>query len=275
MDNIVQTLESPALIAALEANLEEEMMDFGRVLAGAEIYNDGEIEGFCTGRAHLNGILRTHLHASDPQYVETKIREVIRYFREKCIEQFGWSVGQDVYPERLERYLTQAGFRKLEDENKGMALDVEMVEIDEARPANLEIHEVEDLVDLQVIKRMEIEGFGSSEEMAQHYYEMYVGTGFGRGTAWRHWSGWCQGEAVAAASMLLYAGVAGIYGVSTIPEARRRGIARAMVSHAIAEARTLGYRIVILSPTELSERIYRRLGFQEYTRIRHYRYEGA
>jgi len=120
------------------------------------------------------------------------------------------------------------------------------------------------------LRQIEIEGFGSSEELAQWYYEMYAGVGFGPGTMWRHFIGWSQGRALASTSLLFYAGVAGIYGVATIPSARRRGIARMMVLHAIEIARQAGYQIVILSPTEMSEGIYRRLGFRDYTCIQHY-----
>ncbi len=272
MDDIVQTLGTPAMIAFLEANLEEEMLSFGRALTGGEIYNDGEVEGFFTGRPYLNGILRTHLRSSEPEYIGTRIRTVLRYFQEKQVSRLGWSVGQDTQPANMDTHLESYGFIRLNEDNIGMALDVETLQVEERRVEDLEIHEIEDLAGLQLLKRMEIEGFGSSEEMAQHYYEMYAGAGFGRGTVWRHWSGWWQGEPVAAASLLLHAGVAGIYGVSTLPEARRQGIARAMVLHAIEEARQLGYRVVILSPTDMSERIYSRLGFREYTRIRHYSY---
>ncbi|MGH2510135.1 MAG: GNAT family N-acetyltransferase, partial [Ktedonobacteraceae bacterium] len=73
-------------------------------------------------------------------------------------------------------------------------------------------------------------------------------------------------------SQLFHAGVAGIYGVTTLPKARKHGIARALVLRALEEARRAGYRIVVLSPTEMSEGIYRRLGFRPYTRIRHYTY---
>lgn len=270
MDEIVQTVGTPAMIASLEANLEEEMLGFGRVLAGAEIYNDGEVEGFFTGHPYLNGILRTHLRSSEPEYIGARIKAVLHYFQERQVNRSGWSVGQDTQPADMDTHLENHGFVRLDEDNIGMALDVEEMQVEEKPVAGLEIHEIEDLAGLQILKRMEIEGFGSSEEMAQHYYEMYAGTGFGRGTAWRHWSGWQRGEPVAAASLLLHAGVAGIYGVSTLPEARRQGIARTMVLHAIEEARRLGYRVVILSPTDMSERIYRRLGFREYTRIRHY-----
>lgn len=270
MDERVQTLDSPRLIAALEANLEEEMMCFGRGLGGGEIYNDGEIEGFFTGRAYLNGILRTHLKRQEASYMKDRIKTVKHYFREKQVNKIGWSLGRDCQPVNMASHLERQGFVLLNDENIGMALDVEAMRVEEQEVAGLEIREIVDLEGLQVLRRLEIRGFGSTDEMAQNYFEMYAGVGFGRGTVWRHFGGWQQGEAVASASLLFHAGVAGIYGVATVPEARRRGIARAMVLRAIHEARQEGYRIVILSPTEMSEGIYRRLGFREYTRIRHY-----
>jgi GNAT superfamily N-acetyltransferase len=270
MDEIVQTLGTPRMIAALEETLEEEMISFGRVLPGGEIYKDGEIEGFFTGRGHLNGILRTHLQRQDEAYIEASIKRVLHYFQEKQVEEFGWSIGQDCQPRNMGIYLEQHGFRKLEEENIGMALDVEHIQEEELPTEGLEIREITDLAGLEVMRKLEIEGFGSSEELAQDYYEMYANAGFGQDMAWRHFSGWWQGEAVASTSLLFHAGVAGIFGVATLPAARRQGIARAMVLHAIHQARDAGYRIAILSPTDMSERIYRRLGFREYTRIRHY-----
>jgi GNAT superfamily N-acetyltransferase len=195
---------------------------------------------------------------------------VKRYFQKKGINKMGWSIGRDCQPANMGIYLEGQGFLKLHDENIGMALDIATMRVEEARVEGLEIREIENLEGLKVLRQMEIEGFGSSPEMAQHYFEMYASVGFGRNTVWRHFSGWQQGKAVASTSLLFHAGVAGIYGVATIPEARRQGIGRAMVLYAIQEARLAGYRIVVLSPTEMSEGIYRRLGFREYTRIRHF-----
>ncbi|HLI70229.1 MAG TPA: GNAT family N-acetyltransferase [Ktedonobacteraceae bacterium] len=270
MDQILTTLCTPQMVAALETNMEEEMMCFGRGLSGGEMYNDGEIEGFLTRRAHLNGILRTHLKRQEAAYVEDRIQMVKRYFREKGITKMAWSLGQDCQPTNMATHLKSQGFLKLHDENMGMALDIASMQTAENKVKDLEIREVADLEGLKAVRQIEIEGFGSSAEMAQNYFEMYATVGFGKGTAWRHFSGWQRGKAVASASLLFHAGVAGIYGVATIPEARRQGIARAMVLRAIQEARLEGYRIVVLSPTEMSEGIYRRLGFREYTRIRHY-----
>lgn len=270
MHDILRTLVSPRLIPALEANLEEEMICFGRGLAGGEIYSDGEIEGFLTGRGHLNGVLRTHLRRQDPGHIEERIRAVLAYFRQRRIGEIGWSLGQDCQPADMPHYLKAQGFRTLPEENIGMALDIASLQAETSGMQGLDIRELRDREDLMVLRQIEVEGFGSSQELAQCYYEMYTGVGFGPGTCWRHFVAWSQGQAVASTSLLFYAGVAGLYGVATIPAYRRQGIARAMVLHASDIARQAGYQIVVLSPTEMSERIYRRLGFRAYTCIRHY-----
>lgn len=273
MSNIIQALDTPGLIAALEHNLEEEMLCFGRSLSGGEIYNDGELEGFFTGKNHLNGILRTHLRKGEIAYVEESIKRIQRYFQERNISQIVWSTGQNCQPENIGDILEKYGFQKLPEENAGMALAIEQLQVEDLYPAGLEIREITDLAGLEVLRKLEVQGFGSSESMAQNYYEMYANSPFGPGKIWRHFGGWWNGEAVASTSLLFDAGVAGIFGVATIPEARRRGIARAMVVHVLAVARDAGYHIAVLSPTEMSAGIYRRLGFREYTRIHHYSYE--
>lgn len=270
MHDMLRTLESPQLIPALEANLEEEMMCFGRGLAGGAIYNDGEIEGFLTGRGHLNGVLRTHLRNQEPGHIQERIGAALAYFRQHAVSEISWSLGQDCQPADMPLYLQARAFRKLPQEDVGMALDLANLQVETGGFEGLDIRELRDLEDLNVLRQLEIEGFGSSEELAQCYYEMYAGVGFGQGTHWRHFVGRVQGQAVASTSLLFYAGVAGLYGVATIPAARRQGIARAMVLHAIESARRAGYQIVVLSPTEMSERIYQRLGFRAYTCIRHY-----
>ncbi len=270
MEKMLRGLEDPRLVAALEANLEEEMMVFGRVLAGAEVYNDGEIEGFFTGRGHLNGILRTHLKKCDPASVQQSIDAVLGYFRAKQVGEIGWSLGQDSQPTTMGDYLEAQGWLRLPEENIGLALNITTMRVEENHVANLEIRELVDIEDLQVLYKMEMAGFGSSEDMAENYREMYRQAGFGRGTIWRHFGGWWQGEIVAATSLLFHAGVAGLYGVSTVAHARRQGIARALVLRAIETARQEGYHVAVLSPTSMSEGIYHRLGFREYTRIRHY-----
>jgi GNAT superfamily N-acetyltransferase len=74
-----------------------------------------------------------------------------------------------------------------------------------------------------------------------------------------------DGEAVACATALLENGITGVYDVGTLPSARGRGIASALMR------RTLGiapYAPTVLQPSTMAEAMYRRLGFAEIARFR-------
>jgi ribosomal protein S18 acetylase RimI-like enzyme len=66
------------------------------------------------------------------------------------------------------------------------------------------------------------------------------------------------------------AGVAGIYNVCTVPEARGRGIGRAVTAAALEDAVARGLRLAVLGSSELGYPVYRRLGFRDVSRLRSY-----
>src|SRR5438093_12951514 len=127
---------------------------------------------------------------------------------------------------------------------------------------------------LKMLRTLDTKGFCASAEVAQNYYDTYANIGFGKGTPWHHYIGWLYGEPVTIASLLFHAGVAGIYGIATIPQSRRQGVAAAMTLHALHEGIKRGYRIAVLSPTEMSYALYRRIGFQEYCKLIHYEWSA-
>ncbi|MGA8302358.1 MAG: GNAT family N-acetyltransferase [Thermoplasmata archaeon] len=72
---------------------------------------------------------------------------------------------------------------------------------------------------------------------------------------------------VATSARFLQDGVVGIYGVATIPEARRNGFGSAMTLAALAEGRSLRYGVGVLIATPMGEPVYKRLGFRELYRV--------
>lgn len=268
MSNIIQSPGSPGLIEAIDANLSEEMAYFGRGLPHGELHETPELLWFFTGQSGPNGVLRTRLASDTREYVEAKIAQIISFFKARQAS-FDWSIGPTTRPANFAAFLQARGFT-YDNYSTGMAVD--LLSINEDIPVNRElvITEIEDSETLKILRSIEIKGFGSSPETAQKYYATYISAGFGTGKPWHHYLGWLHGEPVAMASLLFHAGVAGIYGVATTPEARRQGAGAAMTLHTLHQAREQGYRVAVLTPTDMSIAIYRRLGFQEYCKIHHY-----
>jgi predicted acetyltransferase len=75
---------------------------------------------------------------------------------------------------------------------------------------------------------------------------------------------------VATATLVPSTGVAGIYNVATLPEARGQGIGAAMTATVLRAGRDLGCHTAILIASELGEPVYRRVGFEECCRVGEY-----
>jgi GNAT superfamily N-acetyltransferase len=268
MSIILQNLTSPAIEEAIEANLTEEMAHLGRGLADGELHKTPELLWIYTGLRGPNAVLYARFNSDDPSYIDSKIDKMVAYFKSRGID-FSWTTGPSTRPAQLHLMLEAHSFT-YSDRTTGMAIDLHELNEHIFANADLVISEIDDLDRLNILRSIEISGFEASEMAAQNYYEAYANGGFGEGTPWHHYIGWLHGQPVAIASLLFHAGVAGIYGVTTIPQYRRQGVAAAMTLHTLHEARRRGYSIAILSPTEMSDALYRRIGFKEYCTLLHY-----
>ena len=270
MDTIFRSLSEPGVLAAIEGNFAEEMACFGRSLPGAILHEDNELTWFLTGPSGPNGILLTRFSQDDQAYIEGRITDTLAQFRKYQVQEIGWRVGPTATPPDLANHLENQGFVHKATMNC-MVLNIQASRIPTTMPDGLSIQEVLTVEDLQTKCEIEKVGFGATEMMAQHYYQTYLSSGFGANARWHHYIACKEGRAVAVAAVLLHQGIAGIYGVSTLPETRQQGICTALMGHVLQEIQRLGYTIASLSPSEMSEGIYRRLGFQNYCHLHHYR----
>jgi ribosomal protein S18 acetylase RimI-like enzyme len=84
----------------------------------------------------------------------------------------------------------------------------------------------------------------------------------------RCWVGYQDGRPVATAATVASHDVIGLYNVAAIPGEQKKGFGEAITRHAIGEAANeSGLRRVILQSTWQGERLYRKLGFREVSRL--------
>ena len=177
-----------------------------------------------------------------------------------------WYIGPSTQPADLGKHLIAHGLTHIEDAT-GMAVD--LLALNENLPATsgLTIKHVSDVETVQKWLRPITISFEYPDCVANALFDLYARLGFGQHLLWQLYVVFLKGEPVASSRLFLAAGVAGIYAVATVPEARRQGIGTAMTLAPVCEARSMGYRIGVLRAAQRGLGVYRRLGFKEYCKF--------
>jgi ribosomal protein S18 acetylase RimI-like enzyme len=76
-----------------------------------------------------------------------------------------------------------------------------------------------------------------------------------------------DGAPLATSTLVSAAGVAGLYNVGTLPDARRTGLGRLVSVAAMVAGRDAGYRVGVLQSSPDGEPVYRAIGFEERARF--------
>jgi ribosomal protein S18 acetylase RimI-like enzyme len=108
---------------------------------------------------------------------------------------------------------------------------------------------------------LELEGHGSDPEVVRQLLEL--DRRLSRAIDVRHFAAVVGGDVVSYAGLYLEDEVAQIEDVATLPTFRNRGLARAVVLHAVDEARRAGAELVFLvaDDNDWPKDLYERLGF--------------
>ena len=251
--------------AALDANFGELLRWYaGR--PGGEVREDPDVTLCSTGLAFraVNGAVGLRLA---PATIDQRIADVTRWFAGR-VGPWRWLVGATSAPPDLDRHLRAGGFDLVSD-NPGMTLDLSHAADIEGPPPGVEIWPLDDLAGLDAwadINRRALE----LDPLRARAWRDAQGPAIGSPGPMRIWIANLHGEPVATAALFEGAGVAGVYNVATMPEARGRGIGRAITATVLAEAVSRGYRLAVLGSSDLGYPVYRRLGFREVSRLRSY-----
>ncbi len=265
MSDILTDLSTAALRHAVHSNL----LSFFHYLSRAahvEFYANEKFARWHTRVAHpwFNGV-----SAAQPPEPEDEafILETIAYFGSCGVSPFTWWIAPAVPFAAWEHVLLQHGFHVAHD-TPGMALDLDQLHFDRPMPPGFRSAPVDNLDQLKVWTDVFIQGYELPHDWSADFYELMAG--LGGELPLRNYLGYIDDEAIAASTLFLAAGVAGIYDVATVPHARGHGFGAALTYHPLIEARRLGYRVGILQSSEMGFTVYRKLGFQKVCDMTHF-----
>jgi GNAT superfamily N-acetyltransferase len=262
---VIQDLAPTAVIPALEANLVASWRLFSR-LPGAELHESPDLLWIATDIpfAPFNGVLRTRLR---PHAVDSTITTILQHFVRRQVPML-WLVTPSTHPADLGEHLVAHGLVPAVDD-PGMALALHTLPPDLPTPTGVTVTLVDDAASLRAWA-----SFADPPGVADALVAWGSAVGFAAERELYHYLGCLEGRPVATATLVLSAGVAGLYSVMTVPEVQRRGIGALMTVVPLRAARSRGYRVGVLQASPMGLPLYRRLGFHEYCRITGYLWQG-
>jgi ribosomal protein S18 acetylase RimI-like enzyme len=211
-----------------------------------------------------NAVFRCRL---SPDKLDAAIAATNEYFSSEGVTPH-WRLCPGDSPTDLEAHLIRQGL-SLEEVEPAMAIDLENLNLDGRTPEGFVIERVADAATLKE-RNVVISKVGAGRSLGTLLMELFIAYGFESDSAWQHYIGVLNGKPVSCASVFYATGVAGIYMVETVAEARRQGIGSAITLQALLDARERGYRVGLLQSSEMGYEVYRRLGFKTCFKIKTY-----
>jgi GNAT superfamily N-acetyltransferase len=269
--DLVEDVSPEAMARANEANL----VEWWRSMAshpGGVVVDDPDLFFFSTGVpiAFFNGVVRAHL---DPEQADARI-ESIKGRLADCHVPGTWSLGLASRPTDLKQRLLAHGFTEA-GEVPAMGMDLRALDAAQfPAPPEVTIERVRDQEQFQTWGHTLLAGFGLLA-YSEPFSALFSPTDLRDDAPSRNYLARLAGEPVATLQMLFAAGVAGLYSIATVPQARGQGIGAAITVAALCDAHALGYRIGVLQASAMGAPIYQRVGFAEHFRYREYHWQPA
>jgi GNAT superfamily N-acetyltransferase len=248
---------SSTLVQANRANLYE----FFRHFENSTVIEYNKGPGFVRWSSRFpidwyNGILcERDAISSDGNFIE----ENLAYFRAKNASEITFWLEDGKKLASWDSLLTQHGF-KFEKGPPAMSMDLNKLNETYQLPDGVKIKIVSDEESMRERAEVILRGYGLpivwKDDVADFYFNL------GCDTPFRCYLAYWEGKPVSTAEIFFGKEVAGINGVTTVPEARGKGFASLTTTVPLLEARKMGYKVGTLQATKMGFPIYQRMGFE-------------
>lgn len=263
MEHILQDRSIPNVLQAMEKN-SFSLMSTIKQWARVEVHQDDQMVWTITDIPFplFNGVLRTQL---PPEDVEIAIQALIAEGKARNVPLL-WQIWPSTQPVNLGEYLEKHGFI-LADHAPGMAADLADLKSNLPTPPGFTMQKVNGPIELKRWWQVCGEVFEMPDFAVEAFYDWMTSSDFPTIT---NYLGFLNGRPVATSLVILGGGVAGIYNVGTLPEARRQGIGALMTALPLKDALAEGYTTGVLESSELGMGVYESLGFKKYCYVDQY-----
>jgi GNAT superfamily N-acetyltransferase len=231
------------------------------LLPGGRVNTGDGLVWFETPVRHLpyNGVVMTRL--ADGAAADKAIASVMAGVRERGADLW-WAAHPSATPTDLGERLTNAGLRPVEQMNF-MAMDLTTWEPGAPAPPGVEFRIAEDADGIRAYSELTFSYWEIPPDEREAVAELHRAIVPGAFPGHRYIAA-LDGRPVAKAYLSFAGppGVAAIYGMSVLPEARGRGVAIGLSAAMMARAKATGHDRAVLHATDIAVGVYERVGFE-------------
>ena len=197
--------------------------------------------------------------------VGDRIEEIVAWYRARH-DPFLWWVGPADRPEDLPRLLVAHGFVEDDETVPGMVADLAALPAG-LLPSGVEIELVRDERALAEVCEVLMAGFEMPPVAGEAIARLGV-LGFGDDMPLHTFIARLDGKAVATSLGVMTGGATALFNIATLPEARGRGVGRAVTLAAMRDGAIHEARIAVLQSSAMGHSVYARIGFRDFAEYR-------
>jgi GNAT superfamily N-acetyltransferase len=233
-----------------ERALAESWRRLARVVEGGE---SADFDGITVALTHIpDAEVNSSVLQAEPEDPEGALEAASSWCAARG-ESFSLDLVRGAHP-AVEQVAAARGMRELV-KRPGMTRPVAGISVDP--PGGLDIHEVRERRELEDVWDTQIAAFGFRREVA----ERFLAPAMIGDCAGRTYVAYVNGKVVGSATAADVEDVVGIFGVATLPQARRRGIGSALTARAMQDAAP-AVEHAFLQATGDGFGLYRSMGFR-------------
>ena len=199
------------------------------------------------------------------------IKDALTHFKSLNIKSLSWLIQEQVQQNQIKTQLEAQGLTFRESFATEMAVDLMCLPAKAQAPNSLQIVPVENGATLRKWIHVASIGFGVSHDVENVWYDFFETVSWER--PFYTYLAFLNGEPVGTSQLFTSAGVAGIYNVTCLPQARGQGIGAAITLAPLLDACEMGYRVGVLQASSMGNKVYQRLGFEDFGKLSVYLWE--
>jgi len=259
MQDILGNIEANNFPAAFEKNMIAFWSAYGRA-KNCHLHSEKNLVWFYTRIAFplFNGVIFANTNEAEAQFVIDKLQSKINAQGSPAL----WWIGPRTMPRNISTLLEKHGLNSA-GEVPAMAMELSLLPKEPQPIARFSLRKVDSAEMQSLWARIAATGTGFPDQAIDQMTQLEKTITDPQYQSQQRYIGYLEDVPVATSALVLDAGVAGIYAVATLPEARQKGIGRMMTMMPLLEARDMGYRIGILQSSPAGYSVYQKLGFQE------------